>query len=87
MVGLILGWAEPRLRQLSHPFSLCQGWKDALTKRKGVRAQKQSGVARVGGWKNLPARNDGERCEWRPGARKGKAGKARCELGPGAEHS
>ena len=40
---------NPRLRQLSHPLSLCQGWKDALTKRKRVGAQKQPGAARGGG--------------------------------------
>ena len=71
------------MRRLSHPFSLCQGWKDALTKRKGVGAQKQSGAARGGGRKNLPAW-----CGWGAvlvpaGGRKIWCGCVRCNLDVG----
>src|SRR4051812_6708749 len=98
VVGGSLVRGNPRLRQLSHAFPTCQAWKDGLTSRKCVRAQKHRGSAGVGIEKNLSVRCDWERCEWRPGARRGErrsrsvpdgAGgpKGQDRMGPGASLS
>ena len=66
-------------------LSLCQAWKDGLTKRKGCDERKESGCVRGKVFK----RSGTLRLARRSGCGRGprKVRRSRCELGPGARES